>query len=213
MTSIVELGTLEARGLECVRGRRRLFSNLSFSLGPGDCFELTGPNGSGKTSLLRMLCGLLPPTNGAILWHGEPITSLRGAYLSSVTYVGHRSAVKDELTTLENLRVSSALSGFELTGEQARDVLARLGLNAQEDVQARHLSEGQHRKLALARLVACRSSLWLLDEVLTSLDQAAAGAITSIIDDHVAGGGMALIATHHALKLATRRSRRIELAA
>lgn len=204
---------LEARSLECVRGRRRLFGNLSFSIRPGDCLELRGPNGSGKTSLLRMLCALLPPTSGSILWQGEPITALRETYFAAVTYVGHRRAVKDELTTIENLRVSSALSGLELSREEARHVLGRMGLDGQENLHARHLSEGQRRRLALARLVACRSALWLLDEVVTSLDEAAASSITSLIDGHLSRGGMAVIATHQDLNLAARSSRRIELAA
>ena len=160
-----------------------------------------------------MLCGLLPPTSGSILWQGEPISALREAYLSSVTYVGHRCAVKDELTTLENLRVSSALHGCELTPDEARDVLARMSLAAQETLHARHLSEGQHRRLALARLMTSRSALWLLDEVLTSLDEAAVSAITMLIDEHVSRGGMTLIATHQDLKLAARMTQRIELAA
>jgi heme exporter protein A len=204
---------LEARSLECVRGHRRLFSNLSFSMSPGDCFELRGPNGSGKTSLLRMLSGLLPPSTGAILWHGEPISALREAYLSSVTYIGHRCAVKDELTTLENLRISSALSGWKLSRDEARDVLGRMSLSEQETLYAHRLSEGQRRRLALARLMVSRSELWLLDEVMTSLDEAAASAITTLIDEHVSRGGMTVIATHQDLKLAVRVSRRIEFAA
>ena len=204
---------LEARGLECIRGQRRLFRDLSFSMHAGDCCELRGPNGSGKTSLLRMLSGLLPPASGEVLWHGKPISAQREEYLSSVAYVGHRCAVKDELTTLENLRVSSALSGWELTREEARHTLGRMSLGAQERLQARHLSEGQRRRLSLARLVACRSSLWLLDEVLTSLDEDAGHAIRTLIDDHVSRGGMAVIATHQDLKMAARVSRRIDLAA
>jgi heme exporter protein A len=204
---------LEARSLECVRGQRRLFTDLSFSLQPGDGLELRGGNGSGKTSLLRMLCGLLPPTTGAVFWRGEPITGCRDAYLAAVTYVGHRAAVKDELTTLENLCVSSALSGFELTREEGRSVLRRMWLGGQENLQARHLSEGQHRRLALARLVTCRSALWLLDEVVSSLDEAAASSIAALIDRHLSRGGMAVIATHQDLRLGARLSRRIELAA
>ena len=203
---------LEARGLECVRGRRRLFAHLSFSLRPGDGFELRGPNGSGKTSLLRMLCGLLPPTSGAILWDGAPISALGERYRASVTYIGHRRAVKDELTTVENLRVSTALSGFELSREEARGILERIGLGRQEHLQARYLSEGQQRRLALARLLACGTSLWLLDEVLTSLDDEAADAIASLVEGHLARGGMAVIATHQKLTLGARLSR-IELAA
>ena len=204
---------LEARSLECVRGRRQLFTDLSFLLRAGDCLELRGANGSGKTSLLRILCGLLPPTSGSILWNGEPIKSLREAYHQFVTYVGHRPAVKDELTALENLRVSSALSGFVLSRQQARDVLARMSLADVEDVYARCLSEGQRRRLALARLMVGRTSLWVLDEVLTSLDEVAARSVTKLIDDHVASGGAAVIATQRELKLQIVSPQRIELAA
>jgi heme exporter protein A len=203
---------LEACSLECVRGRRRLFTDLSFSVSPGDCFELRGPNGSGKTSLLRMLCGLLAPARGEILWHGEPIGAFRETYLAAVTYVGHRSAVKDDLTTLENLRVSSALSGVLLSRNEAQAVLERMSLAEQASLHARHLSDGQRRRLALARLVTCRSSLWLLDEILISLDEGALRTVTTLIDRHVFRGGMAVIATHQDMKLAVRTCRRIELA-
>jgi heme exporter protein A len=195
---------LETYSLECVRGSRRLFKDLSFSVRPGDCFQLAGPNGSGKTSL--------PPTSGEILWDGANIRALGEEYFSSVTYLGHRNAVKDELTALENLRVSCALSGSELSREQALDVLERMGLGGREHLQARLLSEGQRRRLALARLVAYRTSLWLLDEVLTSLDEDAAESINSLIDGHLAGGGMAIVATHQEIKLCSGMFQRIELA-
>jgi heme exporter protein A len=204
---------LDARGLECVRGRRQVFQDVSFSLGAGECFELRGPNGSGKTSLLRMLCGLLSPTSGSILWRGEPISSLRETYHRFVTYVGHRPAVKDELTALENLRVSSALSGFVLSRDKAREVLERMSLADLENVHVRYLSEGQRRRLALARLLAGHTPLWLLDEVLTSLDEVATRSVMTLIDQHLEGGGAAVIATHHELELRIVRPRRIELAA
>lgn len=204
---------LEARGLECVRGQRRLFRHLSFAIRPGDCFELRGANGSGKTSLLRMLCGLLPPESGEVLWRGEPINMQRQAYLSSVTYIGHRCAVKDELTTLENLLVSSALAGFELGVTEAHRALECLQLEDQKHLPARHLSEGQRRRLALARLVNCRRALWLLDEVMTSLDMLSARSIAALIDDHLSRRGMVVIATHQELKLGSRLSHRIDLAA
>jgi heme exporter protein A len=204
---------LEASGLECVRGQRRLFKHLSFAIRPGDCFELRGANGSGKTSLLRMLCGLLPPESGEILWHGEPINMQRQAYLSSVTYIGHRCAVKDELTTLENLLVSSALGGVELSPTEARRALECLQLEDQQHLPTRHLSEGQRRRLALARLVNCRRELWLLDEVMASLDMLSARSIAALIDDHLSRRGMVVIATHQELKLSSRLSHRIDLAA
>jgi heme exporter protein A len=205
--------TLEAHALECIRGRRRLFSDLTFFIRPGDCFEVRGANGSGKTSLLRMLCGLLPPTSGEVLWAGERIETQRASYVESLTYVGHRNAVKDEMTTLENLLVSSALSGFELSGSEAQEALAHMSLVDHANTRARYLSEGQRRRLALARLVNCERPLWLLDEVMTSLDAGAVRRVAGLIDGHIERGGMAVIATHQDLMLSSRLTRRIELAA
>lgn len=204
---------LEARALECIRGHRRLFSNLSFAVRAGECFELRGPNGSGKTTLLRMLSGLVPPESGAILWHDEPIRVQRQAYLSSMTYIGHRCAVKDDMTTLENLLVSSAMGGVALASEEAQRALACLQLEDCTHLYARYLSEGQRRRLALARLVNCRRALWLLDEVMTSLDATWAKSIATLIDGHLSRGGMAVIATHHELSLSSRLAQRIDLAA
>jgi heme exporter protein A len=160
-----------------------------------------------------MLCGLLPPTTGTILWNGDRIEEQREAYVGSLMYVGHRNAVKDEMTALENLLVSSAMTGFELTANEAKEALRYMSLDQHENVHARHLSEGQRRRLALARLVKCDRPLWLLDEVMTSLDGRAAGDVAELIDEHIRRGGMAVIATHQDLKLSSRLSRRIELAA
>jgi len=204
---------LEARDVACVRGRRVLFEHLSFALRPGECLELRGPNGSGKTSLLRMLCGLLPPSNGAIFWRGDPIATLREAYHPFVRYVGHASALKDELTTMENLRVLCALNGFELSCDEAQAVLHRMTLSHEAHLPARYLSAGQRRRLALARLIATPAPLWLLDEVFTSLDESAAHVTASVLDDHLACGGLAIVATHQDLRLAARWSQRIELVA
>jgi heme exporter protein A len=190
-----------------------LFDGLSFVLRPGDCLELRGPNGSGKTSLLRILCGLLPPASGTILWQGESIEALREAYHPFVAYVGHRRALKDELTTMENLRTSCALRGVGISPDEARGVLARMDLDRQRDLQARFLSAGQQRRLSVARLIASRARLWLLDEILTSLDAPAVRAIAGLIDEHVGGGGIAVVATHRDLHPASRRSQRIDLAA
>ena len=203
---------LDATNLECVRGNRRLFKNVSFSMRPGDLVQLIGPNGSGKTSLIRMLCGLLPPTSGEIRWRGTRISALGEEYYSAVTYLGHRHGTKDEFTALENLRVSSGLSGCEITHEQAMDVLTRVGLNGRENLAARLLSEGQRRRLGLARLLVRQTSLWLLDEVLTSLDEAAAESIKLLMVEHLDKGGMAVVATHQELDLSVNNFQRIELA-
>jgi heme exporter protein A len=160
-----------------------------------------------------MLCGLLPPATGTILWNGDRIEKQRDTYLGSLMYVGHRHAVKDEMTALENLLVSSAMGGIELTMNEAKEALRYMHLHEHENVHVRHLSEGQRRRLALARLVKCERPLWLLDEVMTSLDGRAVGHVAALIDEHISAGGMAVIATHQDLKLSSRRSRRIELAA
>ena len=204
---------LETTQLECVRGKRTIFRDVSFAVRPGECFRITGPNGSGKTTLLRMLCGLLPPTRGAVLWQGADIRSLGEEYRADMTFIGHRHGVKDELTVVENLRVSSGLNGIEITRQAAAAALARLGLAGREDLPARLLSEGQRRRLSLARLLECRTSLWLLDEVLNSLDSSAVLFIQSLIDVHLTRGGMAVIATHQELQLAAGRPQQIELAA
>ena len=129
---------------------------------------MTGPNGSGKTSLLRILCGLLAPAEGQILWNGANIRSLGEEYFTSVTYLGHRHGVKDEFTPIENLRVSNGLNGIEITEDRALDVLQQMGLEGREYLPARLLSEGHRRRVALARLLVCNTTLWLLDEVMTS---------------------------------------------
>lgn len=204
---------LEARALTCSRGPRRLFHDLSFSVGAGEVLELRGRNGSGKTSLLRMLCGLIEPTEGVVLWRGAPIHYCRREYLASMTYVGHRPAVKEELTALENLRLACGLRGFQLDEREGRQVLQRWDLGGHTDTHVRQLSEGQRRRLALARLTASDSTVWLLDEVLTALDTHAVREHSRLLSRHLTNGGLAVIATHQDLGIAAPTLRRIELAA
>ena len=206
-----QLTMLELSKLGCVRGDRRLFSGLDFAVSPGTFVQLTGPNGSGKTSLLRILCGLLAPAEGQVKWNGANIRSLGEEYFTSVTYLGHRHGVKDELSGVENLKVSNGLNGIELSKERARAVLEQMGLAGRELLPARLLSEGQRRRVALARLLVCDTKLWLLDEVMTSLDKGAVVLVRSLIENHLAGGGIAILATHQELELSAPLTKRLEL--
>jgi heme exporter protein A len=194
-----------------VRGDRKLFSELDLSVSPGTFVQVTGPNGSGKTSLLRILCGLLAPAEGRITWDGADIRSLGEEYVAQVTYLGHRHGIKDELSPIENLRISNALNGRNITKQRSTEVLEQMGLAGRESLPARLLSEGQRRRVALARLLVCDTRLWLLDEVLTSLDKGAVSLVRSLIENHVAGGGIAIVATHQELELTTGRTKRLEL--
>lgn len=175
--------------------------------------QLTGPNGSGKTSLLRIISGLMNPEGGEVRWQGAKIGTLAEEYFQSITYSGHRGAVKEELSALENLRFSSGLMGAPIAQEEAQKALSRVGLAGREHLPVRFLSEGQRRRAALARLITCNTKLWLLDEVLASLDQTAGQLIESIISEHLNRGGLAIVATHQELHISAGSFRRLELGA
>ncbi len=203
---------LEANALGCVRGDRRLFSQVSFQLGAGSLLQVQGPNGSGKTSLLRMICGLLQPAEGEIRWQGKTIQSIGEDYFADLAYVGHRNGLKEELSSMENLSISSGLAGFAAGREECATILQSMGLAGREHLPARLLSEGQRRRSSLARLLVTRKPLWLLDEVFTSLDSAAVGMLKKLIGDHLSGGGIAVVATHQELDIRAGSFQRLELA-
>jgi heme exporter protein A len=202
---------LEVINLGCIRGDRRLFKDLNFSAKPGELIELRGANGSGKTSLVRILCGLATPAAGEVRWQGKNIRSLGEEYLRDVAYLAHQNGVKDELSAIENLRISSAVNGHPLGKDQAQHILGRIGLDRQQNLPARSLSAGQRRRLALARLLTTKATVWILDEVLTSLDDAAVKLSTEFIDEHLENGGIAIIATHQELNLSAPRVQRLNL--
>ena len=202
---------LEALNLSCVRGTRRLFNGLSFSADPGELIELRGANGSGKTSLLRILSGLTAPAGGEVRWQGKNIRSLAEEYSGAIAYLAHQNGVKDELTAIENLRFANGVAGNTLSKQQAQIILERVGLSRQQNLPVRALSAGQRRRVALARLLTSRATIWLLDEVLTSLDDTARELSGQFIGDHLSKGGIAVIATHQELDLAADRVQRIDL--
>jgi heme exporter protein A len=202
---------LDVINLTCVRGTRRLFRDLNFSAHEGELVELRGPNGSGKTSLLRILCGLATPAAGEVRWNSQSIRSLGEEYFASVAYLGHQNAVKDELSALENLRISSAVSGARLGKSEAQQILARVGLAEQQNLPARVLSAGQRRRLGMTRLLTSPAKLWILDEVLTSLDTAAMNLSREFISDHLQQNGIAIVATHQDLNLGAARGQRLQL--
>jgi heme exporter protein A len=189
---------LEAVDLQCVRGHRTLFSGLGFRLDASGLLRVAGANGSGKTSLLRILCGLLAPAEGTVRWRGEDIQQLREAFWGSLIYIGHAAPVKADLTAGENLAVACALAGVRADRGAVGAALTRLGLAGCERLPARALSQGQRRRVALARLALGDSApLWLLDEPFTALDGAATTTVRQLIAEQLARGG-AVIYTSHA---------------
>ena len=202
---------LETTRLDCVRGERHLFRALSFRLMPGELLSLQGRNGSGKTSLLRMLCGLLPPAGGEIRWRNEPIGKLGEDYRRELCFLGHQNAIKEELTPLENLMASARLADEALDEGAALDALETLGLAGREDLACRYLSQGQKRRVALARLVNERRALWLLDEPFVALDTAAVDLVAGLIGAHLQRGGLAVLTTHQAVDIPAGTVRQLVL--
>lgn len=202
---------LQAVGLECVRDERVLFRDLEFTLEGGQILQVQGRNGSGKTSLLRILCGLALPTEGEVHWCGENIQSARAEYYAELAYLGHNHGVKGELTPVENLRMAQAMNrSKEMDLEEA---LALVGLRGFEDVPSRFLSAGQRRRVALARLLILDASVWILDEPFTALDVHGVDYIESVLLDHKARGGMVILTTHQPLRMDDSHVTRIHLGA
>lgn len=200
---------IEARDLFCERDERILFSGLNFHVQPGELVQIKGSNGSGKTSLLRILCGLNEDFSGEILWKGEPLTEVREDFLGSMIYIGHRAGVSRILTPRENLRWSASLHS-PANDEHIVKALGRLGLRAYEDIPCRNLSAGQTQRVALARLLISAASLWILDEPFTTLDVYGVKNLEDLLSEHVDSGGAVILTTHHTLNVSCK-SRAINL--
>jgi heme exporter protein A len=205
---------LEIAQLECVRGERRLFTGLNFSVAPHTLLEVRGPNGSGKTSLLRNLCGLLSPAAGTISWCGRDIHDLNNEYRVHVAYLGHLNAVKDDLSPRESLQLSALTGGLTAGDDEMDAALHKFGLYELRRLPCRALSQGQRRRVALARLNLSKArTLWILDEPFTALDAAALVLTRELLESHLDAGGMVVLTTHQEVPIAARIARRVELGA
>lgn len=196
--------------LDCYRGDEVLFSRLSFDLVPGDVLQIAGENGSGKTSLLRILCGLSLPDEGEVCWNGQSIRKNRTDFFSDLVYVSHQNGIKDELTALENLKIDSLIGSTNraMTPEQA---LQKLDLESRTNILCRSLSAGQKRRVGLARLLIRKAKLWLIDEPVNALDQKGRSAVENIIRNHSQEGGITIYTTHFPLELGDCPHRTVSL--
>ncbi len=202
---------LEVKELACARGEQKLFSDLNFRLAGGELLQVQGENGRGKTTLLRTLCGFIQPLEGEIQWQGKSINELDEDYFANIVYLGHLNAIKDDLSALENLRVSSALSGSTISDSAAIAVLRRMGLRGRETFPVKLLSQGLRRRAALARLLINKAPLWILDEPLTALDVSAVGLMQEMIGEHLRNNGIVIFTTHQPLEVSGAVLRRLTL--
>lgn len=204
---------LQGEALAAIRGDRGLFADLDFSLGAGELLYVNGPNGSGKTTLLRMLCGLVLPAAGRVCWEGRDIQALGDAYRAELAWCGHHNAIKDDLSGLENLRIGGRLAGLATGAAEALDALARMGLQGFEDLPTKVLSQGQKRRVGLARLLLTRARLWVLDEPFTALDSAAVETLQQTIRGHLERGGLVVLTTHQQVAIDAATVKQIRMGA
>jgi heme exporter protein A len=191
------------------RGERHVLKGVSMRLQSGELLHISGPNGTGKTTLLRVVSGLLRPEQGTVSWLGRSIVSVREQYQAALAYASHEPALKGDLTALENLRFAVGLKR-RVTPAELHSSLERTGVAGCADLPARVLSAGQRRRVAMARVLAMSASLWLLDEPFTNLDAAGTDLMSRLLRSHVEGGGSALVVAHHDLEVGCT-IRRLEL--
>jgi heme exporter protein A len=202
---------LRVTSLSCSRGNKPLFADVSFELKAGQALHLEGDNGVGKTSLLRIVCGLSSADAGEVCWHNKPIQQNAAAFRSSLFYLGHGLSLKEDLSALENLTSDAAVSGRTLSESQALVALARMGLRGRERLPLRVMSQGQKRRTALARLLASQAPLWVLDEPFVALDVKAVDGLSGLLAEHVTNGGMVLFTSHQPVVLSSASCSPVDL--
>ena len=203
---------LEAQQLAAQRGSATLFTGIDFTLKSGEALLITGANGSGKTTLLKIVAGLVHPAAGALIWRGTAVTPFAPDARATTLYIGHATALKDELTAEENLASLARLHGAAVDAAAVGDALRAWTLEPQRALGARVLSQGQRRRVGLARLRLVHRPLWVLDEPTTALDSSGVATLQEALAAHLARGGIAVIATHQdlALPVGSRRELRLQ---
>jgi heme exporter protein A len=197
--------SLRANALTCVRGERTLFTGLNLEVSAGEWLHVRGENGIGKTSLLRLLSGLTKPAAGEIFWNEQLISVDPSEYHRNLLFLGHRDSLKEDLTALENLSISTTLDGITVSEEEILLALHRFGLRGREDLPVNCLSAGQKRRVLLARLLLRQAKLWILDEPFNALDVRAVEMLSELILEHIASGGIAIMTSHQEIPMPNGR--------
>ena len=205
--------TLAFRNLACSKGGRTLFQGVDCTVHSGKWLHIVGANGVGKTSLLRMLCGLAPVEAGEILWRGAPIGKIPEVFRRDLCYLGHLNALQESMTIQENLAFSCALGGFMSEVAHVNELLHRFGVGGRGQQLVRHLSQGQKRRVALSRLALSRAPLWVLDEPFVAMDHAGIHLLADLIAQHLSTGGIAVLTSHQDVDIGSVPAQILELMA
>ena len=210
-TSLKTAPTLSFSKLGCTRGGRQLFQNIDCTLEAGRWLYVAGANGVGKTSLLRMVCGLTPIEFGEVLWNNTPIHEQKETYRQDLCYLGHLNALQESLTVNENLTFTAALGRFALDTAQTQEVLTRFGVGGRGQQLVRHLSQGQKRRVALSRLALSQARLWVLDEPFVAMDEAGVKMLADLVAAHLGKGGLAVLTSHQHVPIGAIPAQMLEL--